>query len=55
MATKRQVYNYALCGNVATVLEGGAGDLVCCGEDMQLVSESESKEIPAGLPKIGVS
>ena len=55
MAEKGEVYKCELCGNVVAVLAGGDGDLVCCGEDMQLVSENESKEFLAGLPKIGVS
>ena len=55
MTTKGEVYKCELCGNVVAVLVGGDGDLVCCGEDMQLVSEGESKEFLAGLPKIGVS
>jgi superoxide reductase len=55
MATKGEVYKCELCGNVVSVLVGGDGDLICCGEDMQMVSESESKEFLSGLPKIGVS
>jgi hypothetical protein len=35
------------------VLEGGDGNLVCCGEEMKLVSESDAKDFLAGLPKIG--
>jgi superoxide reductase len=53
MATKGEVYKCEACGNVVTVLQGGDGELVCCGEDMQLVSESEAKGFLAGLPKIG--
>ncbi len=55
MAKKGEVYKCELCGNVVAVLVGGDGDLVCCGEDMQLISEAESKEFLTGLPKIGVS
>lgn len=53
MAKKGEVYRCEICGNVVTVLQGGDGDLVCCGEDMQLVSESDAKDFLAGLPKIG--
>ena len=42
-----------MCGNVVAVLEGGDGDLVCCGEEMKLVSGSNAKDFLAGLPKIG--
>ena len=54
MAKKGEVYKCELCGNVVAVLMGGEGDLVCCGENMGLVSESESKEFLIGLPKIGI-
>ena len=53
MAKKGEVYKCEICGNVAAVIQGGDGDLVCCGEDMQLVSESDAKDFLAGLPKIG--
>ena len=53
MAIKGEVYKCEACGNVVTVIQGGDGNLVCCGEDMQLVSESEAKDFLAGLPKIG--
>ena len=43
MATeKRQVYKCLVCGIVAEVLEGGAGEPVCCGRPMQLLSERTS-------------
>jgi desulfoferrodoxin-like iron-binding protein len=32
-----EVYLCEICGNKVKVLEGGAGTLVCCGEDMVLV------------------
>jgi superoxide reductase len=35
MATEvGEVYKCELCGNVVKVIESGAGDLVCCGEEM---------------------
>ncbi len=36
MAEKLQVYKCNVCGNVVEVLHGGAGELVCCGEPMEL-------------------
>ena len=54
MAKKGEVYKCEICGNIVAVLQGGDGDLVCCGEDMQLVSENEAKGFLTGLPKIGV-
>lgn len=53
MAKKGEVYKCEVCGNVVAVLEGGDGDLVCCGEEMKLVSESHAKDFLAGLPEIG--
>ena len=34
-----EVYRCEICGNVVVVKEVGGGELVCCGEPMQLVSE----------------
>jgi superoxide reductase len=51
---KGEVYKCEICGNIVAVLQGGDGDLVCCGEDMHLVGASKAKDFLAGLPKIGV-
>jgi superoxide reductase len=39
MAEKLQVYKCNICGNIVEVLHGGAGELVCCGEPMELLDE----------------
>jgi superoxide reductase len=39
MAAKLEVYKCEKCGNIVEVLHGGAGTLVCCGEDMVLLDE----------------
>jgi len=39
MAERLQVYKCEACGNIVEVLTGGAGELVCCGEPMILLSE----------------
>ena len=39
MAEKLQVYKCNVCGNIVEVLHGGAGELVCCGEPMELLDE----------------
>jgi desulfoferrodoxin-like iron-binding protein len=31
-----QVFKCEICGNVVVVREAGGGELVCCGEPMQL-------------------
>lgn len=52
-ATKGEVYKCETCGNVVAVLQGGDGDLVCCGEEMTLLSESDANRFWSGLPKPG--
>jgi len=39
MAEKLQIYKCALCGNIVEVLHGGAGELTCCGQAMDLLDE----------------
>ena len=39
MAKQMEVYVCEMCGNVVEVLRGGAGELVCCGQPMQLLEE----------------
>lgn len=34
----QKIYKCGICGNIVEVLEKGAGELVCCGEPMQLVA-----------------
>ncbi|HEB50410.1 MAG TPA: desulfoferrodoxin [Desulfobulbus sp.] len=40
MTKKNQVYKCALCGNIVEVLHTGAGELVCCGQPMDLMTEN---------------
>lgn len=44
MAQKGEVYKCDVCGNVVSVMQGGAGDLVCCGQNMRKLSEEEAKK-----------
>jgi superoxide reductase len=51
MAERLEVYKCNLCGNIVEVLTGGAGALVCCGQDMVLMSENtvdaaQEKHVP---------
>jgi superoxide reductase len=51
MAKKLEIYKCAACGNIVEVLHGGDGELVCCGEPMQLLTEnttdaSKEKHVP---------
>ena len=40
MAKKLEIYKCEACGNIVEVLEGGEGELVCCGEPMQQMTEN---------------
>ncbi len=48
MTKLHQVYKCNICGNIAEILHSGAGQLVCCGERMELMSE---KSTDAGIEK----
>ncbi len=39
MAKTRGIYKCAICGNTVEVLFAGAGQLVCCGQPMELLEE----------------
>jgi superoxide reductase len=39
MPARLQIYKCNICGNIVEVLHGGAGELVCCGEPMELLDE----------------
>ncbi|MCC7570934.1 desulfoferrodoxin [Candidatus Micrarchaeota archaeon] len=39
MAEKLEVYKCEICGNIVEVLHGGVGQLVCCGQPMNLLQE----------------
>lgn len=41
---KLDVYKCALCGNVVEVLHVGGGTLVCCGQDMELLTEKTADQ-----------
>jgi len=40
MAEKNEVYRCRICGNVVQVLNGGQGQLSCCGQPMELLSDN---------------
>lgn len=51
MAKRLEVYKCEKCGNIVEVLHGGVGELVCCGEPMELleehsVDEGKEKHVP---------
>ena len=36
MTIKLQIYKYEICGNIVQVFQEGDGNLVCCGQEMEL-------------------
>ncbi|MCB5229743.1 MAG: desulfoferrodoxin [Candidatus Cloacimonetes bacterium] len=40
MTKLREIYHCALCGNVTEVVFTGGGELVCCGQPMNLLVEN---------------
>ena len=40
MANRLDVYKCDICGHVVEVLQGGGGELVCCGKPMQQMVEN---------------
>ena len=39
MTEEKQVYKCNICGNIVEVLHAGVGQLVCCGQPMELLVE----------------
>ncbi|MBZ4683384.1 MAG: superoxide reductase [Fusobacteriaceae bacterium] len=39
MAKLLGIYKCNICGNIVEVVKAGAGDLVCCGQEMELLEE----------------
>ncbi len=48
MIALNQVYKCNICGNIVEVVHVGGGELVCCGEPMELLAE---KATDAGMEK----
>lgn len=48
MTELRQIYKCNICGNIVEVLHTGVGQLVCCGQPMELLTE---KTEDVGLEK----
>jgi len=51
MTQKNQIYKCAVCGNIVEVTHEGAGELVCCGQPMNLMAEKtndagQEKHVP---------
>ena len=48
MTELRQIYKCNVCGNIVEVVHTGVGQLVCCGQPMELLTE---KTVDIGLEK----
>lgn len=48
MTKLHEIYKCNICGNIVEVLHAGMGELVCCGQPMELVKEKIEDE---GLEK----
>jgi len=48
MTIQKQIYRCNVCGNIVEVLHAGKGELVCCGQPMELLQE---KTADVGLEK----
>lgn len=51
MAERLEIYKCEACGNIVEVIHGGGGELVCCGDPMQLlvantVDAAKEKHVP---------
>jgi superoxide reductase len=56
MTKNNEVYKCPLCGNIVQILHTGAGELVCCGQPMDVMTENsvdaaQEKHVPV-LEKI---
>ena len=58
MTERMQIYKCEVCGIVVEVLDGGAGECICCGQPMQLLPEktedaATEKHVPHIEPAAG--
>ncbi len=44
MTKQKQIYKCNICGNIVEVLHEGEGELVCCGQPMELFTEKTEDE-----------
>ena len=53
MTKVREIYKCNVCGNIVEVLHAGVGELVCCGEPMELMKEkTEDSSVEKHVPYI---
>jgi superoxide reductase len=44
MAVRLEIYKCSICGNIVEVLDGGKGELVCCGQPMEKLTEKTADQ-----------
>ena len=53
MTKQKEIYKCNICGNIVEVLHAGVGELVCCGEPMELLKEkTQDSAIEKHVPYI---
>ena len=53
MAKVREIYKCNICENIVEVLHAGVGELVCCGEPMELMNaKTEDSSVEKHVPYI---
>lgn len=60
MTKKLQVFKCEICGNMVEVIHTGAGELVCCGQNMTLMEENtvdaaKEKHVPVKKNRCRIS
>ena len=53
MTEKRDVFKCDKCKTIVAILQGGDGELVCCGEKMIDVSPDEAKSLIFDMQRPG--
>ena len=44
MTEKLEIYKCNICGNIVQILQSGPGNLICCGEEMELLQMQYKKD-----------
>jgi len=53
MTELKQVYKCGVCGNMVELVHNGAGELVCCGQAMELkIEQSEEEKFEKHRPTV---
>ncbi len=53
MTKVKEIYKCNVCGNIVEMLHAGVGELVCCGEPMELMKEkTEDSTIEKHVPYV---